>query len=380
MVAGNKVTSPADGAAIVRGAKAGRPSLEGLVADGEWTQLPLIKPTLEEEIRMREAHFDARWLRSVLLAMVVLVACGGNGGGGEAGGGTGGGPAVGVVQVVVFTHIEDNTPAGQLSSPTSNMAYLGLRAQLIEVAELAQARGLPWVLQPDWKFLEAALLYENASVTADTGGKNVLQYLHEDLGVTLDPHSHENGGYNYTDVAYLLEQLGVGGSTVIGGHIWDPSLPQFQHWERFRDPVSGQKYPSANWRGDILIGAGTPNHVNDPLLSGLWHPKDPEHFFEDDPAGNIVAVGAWHDDLAGVDELVALYESGAVPPTTLLTASWNLVPSSITAPGGPANIDATLFAPLEALQASGVIEVTDFTSLVAKWQSDYGGVAAVYAP
>ncbi len=310
---------------------------------------------------------------------------GGNGAGGGSSatmgaGGSGGAPQEGVVRVVVFTHIEDNTPAGQLPSPGSSTAYLGLRDNLIQVAELAQARGLPWVLQPDWKFLEAALLYEDAATMATTGGKNLLQYLHEDLGVAIDPHSHENGGYNYTDVAYLLEQLGVGGSTVIGGHIWDPSLPEFQHWERFRDPVAGLKYPSASWRGDILIGAGTPNHVNDPLVSGLWHPKDPEHFFEDDPAGNIVAVGAWHDDLAGVDELVALYADGTVPPTTLLTASWNLMPASITAAGGPANIDTTLFAPLQALQASGVIEVTDFTSLVATWQSAFGGEAGLYAP
>jgi hypothetical protein len=32
------------------------------------------------------------------------------------------------------------------------------------------------------------------------------------------------------------------------------------------------------------------------------------------------------------------------------------------------------------VQASGVIEVTDVTSLVAKWQSSHGGEAALYAP
>ncbi len=53
----------------------------------------------------------------------------------------------------------------------------------------------------------------------------------------------------------------MGGSTVVGGHIWDPSLVQFAKWDRFRVAVPGQKYPASSWRGDVLIGAGTPNHV-----------------------------------------------------------------------------------------------------------------------
>ena len=117
---------------------------------------------------------------------------------------------------------------------------------------------------------------------ATTGGINVLRHLRDTLGVRIDPHSHEGGGYNYSDVASLLDRLGVGGSTVIGGHIWDPSLPQFQQWDRFRGPVAGQRYPSAVWRGDILMGSGTPNHVNDPIVSGVWRPRDRSRYFEDD--------------------------------------------------------------------------------------------------
>jgi hypothetical protein len=228
----------------------------------------------------------------------------------------------GRVHVVLFTHIEDNTPQ-------TRTTYLTLRAKLIELAQCAATHDLPWVLQPDWKMLEAARMYEDAATTASTGGKNFLRYLHEDLGVAIDPHSHENGGYNYTDVAYLLEQLGVGGSTVIGGHIWDPTLVQFSEWDRFRVAHTGTKYPTASWRGDLLIGAGTPNHVNDPLVSGVWRPLDRDHYFDDDPNGNIVSVGSWHDDAAGVEELTRLYTAGTVAPDALLTASWNINPASI---------------------------------------------------
>ena len=236
------------------------------------------------------------------------------------------------------------------------------------------------MLQPDWKFLEAALVYEDAALMATTGGKNLFLHLQGSFGVVIDPHSHESGGYNYSDVAYLLGQLGVGGSTVIGGHIWDPSLPQFAHWERFRSPLAGQKYPSSLWPGDILIGAGTPNHVNDPLVSGVWRPMDPSHFFDDSPTGNVVAFGAWHDGVAGVQELVGRYADGTVAATTMLTASWNLTPGELRAAGGPATIDSTVFAPLAALRAQGLVEVTDFTSLKRKWQRDFGAVAGMYKP
>jgi hypothetical protein len=289
-------------------------------------------------------------------------------------------PREGVVRVVLFTHIEDNTPGGSLPSDASREQYQRLRGRLIGMAEAAKARGVKWVLQPDWKYLEAARLYEDAAMMADTDGRNVFAYLASDLDVAIDPHSHENGGYNYTDVAHLLDLLGVGGSTVIGGHIWDPALPQFQQWERFREPVAGEHYPNASWRGDILIGAGTPNHVNDPLVSGVWRPMNRDAFFEDDPEGNIVAFGAWANEVAGVEELVALYEDGTVPGDQMLTASWNVTPNDLQATDGIATIDADVLAPLATLQGAGKIEVTDFTSLVATWNTEYGTVPAMYRP
>ena len=284
--------------------------------------------------------------------------------------------ARGKVHVVLFTHVEDNTPGGTLGSAQSRQSYTTLRGRLIATAERFRARDLPWVLQPDWKLLEAARLYEDAQTTASTAGKNVFRYLREDLGVVIDPHSHENGGYNYTDVAYLLDELGVGGSTVIGGHIWDPALLQFQGWDRFRVAVAGEKYPSASWRGDLLIGAGTPNHVNDPLVSGVWRPADRDHYFEDDPAGNIVSVGSWHDDVAGVQELVSLYASGTVPPDQMLTASWNINPQAIANLDA---VDASVLAPIAALRDAGDVVVIDFQSLVDTWRAA-GARAALYRP
>jgi hypothetical protein len=282
------------------------------------------------------------------------------------------------VYVVVFTHIEDNTPAGMLSAAATRTAYLGARAALIDLADRARRHSVPWSLQPDWKILEAALQYEDASTMTTSGGANVFRYLRDSLGATLDPHSHEGGGYNYTDVAHLLDQLGVGGSTVIGGHIWDPSLPQFQQWDRFRAPVAGRRYPTAMWRGDILMGSGTPNHVNDPIVSGVWRPKDRSHYFVDDPVGNIAAVGAYKSDLTGITELVGLYTSGRAPSTCMLTASYPIRPVDFLAPGSAAGVESAVLAPLASLRGSGDIELTTFTGLIATWKSRFAGRACTF--
>ena len=281
------------------------------------------------------------------------------------------------VYVVLFTHIEDNTPAGELGTPASRSAYASWRTRLIQMGEMAPQSGVPWSLQPDWKILEAARLYEDVEMTASTGDMNIFRYLRDILNVVIDPHSHENGGYNYTDVAHLLELLGVGGSTVIGGHVWDPSLAQFAHWERFRVPVFGERYPTAVWRGDILMGSGTPGHVNDPVVSGVWRPRSPFSYFEDDPTGNIAAVGQWRRDVAGVSELIERYRSGIVQTTCMLTASFHINPGSLR---NLTKVESDVLAPLRSLRASGKIELTDSTSLVSTWHSRFGGQACVHTP
>lgn len=282
------------------------------------------------------------------------------------------------VRVVLMTHIEDNTPAGTPWTVPYRNSYMNHRRALIDMAELCDSLGVKWTLQPDWRLLEAALVYEDSATRATTGGKNFLRRLAEDLGVAIDPHSHENGGRNYTDVAHLLDSLGVGGSTVIGGHIWDPALPEFQEWDRFRRPVRGQRYPNAWWRGDILIGAGTPNHVNDPKVSGVWRPRDRDHYFTHAADSNVVAVGSYGRLMSDVGELIGLYRDGTVPANRMLTFTTNLRPAVLLAPGGLASLVDTVFTPMLAWRDSGLVELTDFTTLVADWQSLYGGEGWYY--
>lgn len=331
----------------------------------------------------------ATWVRAVVTPIVLGVLCGTAACSGDSSlpttpstttpPTTGGGNATAPpVYVVLFTHIEDNTPGGELGTPGNRSTYLTLRGRLITMAETARRYGMRWVLQPDWKFLLAAQMYEDAPTMASTGGQNILQYLRDGLDVAIDPHSHEAGGYNYTDVAYLLGMLGAGGSTVIGGHIWDPALAQFAHWERFRVPVAGQRFPSAVWRGDILMGSGTPNHTNDPIVSGVWRPQNPWNYFEDDPSGNIACVGAFKGDIAGIGELVARYRSAQAESTCMQTSTYHITPATLGSSSAMAALERDVLTPLSGLRSAGQVEVTDFTSLVATWRSRFGGKACVY--
>jgi hypothetical protein len=291
---------------------------------------------------------------------------------------TGGNSTAPPIYVVLFTHIEDATPIGVLGTAQNRAGYLTLRSQLITMAQTARRYGMTWVLQPDWKFLLAAQMYEDDSTMAGTGGQNILRYLRDTMSVPIDPHSHEGSGYNYTDVAYLLGTLGVGGSTVIGGHVWDPALAQFAHWDRFRSPVPGQRYPSAIWRGDILMGSGTPNHTNDPIVSGVWRPKDPYSYFEDDPSGNIACVGAFKGDLAGISELLARYQSGQASSACMQTSTYHITPSTIASSSAMAALERDVLTPLASMKNAGQVEMTDFTNLVSTWRTKFNTKACVY--
>ncbi len=282
------------------------------------------------------------------------------------------------VQVVLFTHIEDNTPGGTLGSTQNRQSYLTWRSRLIGVAHLMHDNGLPWSLQPDWKILRCALLYEDAALMQTTNGKNLFRYLREDIGSVIDAHSHEGSGYNYTDVAHLIDSLGVEPTTVIGGHVWDPALPQFQAWDRYRVPVSGEHYPWAVWRGDILMGSGTPNHVNDPVVSGVWRPQDRDHYFVDDVNANIVAIGQYKGTIEAIPELAALYQSGAVGTPFMLTSSYAIRPAVIQRADGLISIADSVVTPIVAWRDVNMIVPTDFTALVETWRTAFGSRGYIY--
>lgn len=193
------------------------------------------------------------------------------------------------------------------------------RANAIAYAEMLVSHGVKYDFQTDWNFLLAVQKYDQGDDS--TSGKNILRYLHEDLGVDIDPHSHENGGYNFVDVAYLISQLGVEPTGVVGGFIAGP--PEDSQLSYFWNLEQGEKYPNATWNPEILWGGGTGQHQNesDYWISGIWNPKNAEDFDVHDSQAALPNVGNFSGSWEGLNVLLDELNAGNLSEDSFYTAT-----------------------------------------------------------
>ncbi|MBC8183524.1 T9SS type A sorting domain-containing protein [candidate division KSB1 bacterium] len=285
----------------------------------------------------------------------------------------------GVVYVALFMHNEDffHQHYPDYSLDENKDAYIENRNQLLQFCKMIHENNIPFNWETDWNFLYGVMKWDTPEVTANTDGKNIVRYIHENLNISVDPHSHENLGHNYADVAYLIDSLGVEPTGVVGGHIWDPNDRNFTNWERFRTPMQGQKFPQALWKGNILMGHGTSKHVNDPAPSGVWKPKGIDEFWTHDSAGTVCAVGQYKSSVKGINELLDLYNNGTIPPDRLLTTTIGNNQFELDAN----HIDwyeQTIVKPLLALQDSGQVKILFFEQLIDEWKQKYDSTGYLY--
>lgn len=188
------------------------------------------------------------------------------------------------VYMTLVSHNEDNSPW------TTYSFYKPKRDLLVQIANTVQSKGAVWSFQSDWKFLLGVMMFDTGSVVLNTNGKNLIKWMVEDKGVYCDPHSHEANGYNYADVAYLHQQLGITPTKVVGGFLYDTVI-NGNNWENLENGIYGRMFPSYFWRPDILWGGGTPLHVNDPNPLGAWKPKSMSDFYTHDSTKHLVLLG-----------------------------------------------------------------------------------------
>ncbi len=187
------------------------------------------------------------------------------------------------VYLTLVSHNEDN-----IQWLTRNY-YIQRRNQLVQIANVVQSKGAIWDFQSDWRFLLAVQQFDTGSVVSNTNGKNLLRWFVEDKGVICDPHSHENA-YNYADVAYLHELLGIMATKVVGGFLYD-TVVNGNNWENLENGIYGRVYTSYFWRPDILWGGGTQNHLNDPNPLGAWKPQSMANYYVHDSTKHLVLLG-----------------------------------------------------------------------------------------
>jgi len=232
--------------------------------------------------------------------------------------------------------------------------------------------------QSDWTFLKAIAEYDKGDVMADTGGKNILRWMVEDLGFEADPHAHESK-YNYADVAYLHTQLGVKPSGNVGGFLFLPP-DNVQGWEQHENGVKGRVYPEAFWKAEHLWGAATGLHLGaDERRHGVWKPKDRHNFYEHDPARRLVYIGGncfnWvgmpNASTEAIHKTVAVIAGGEWPAGGYYTAN-----SFISQRGLSDELIAKLAADLEGLAPlvkQGRIVWSSLTQTARRWRSEYHG-------
>lgn len=200
------------------------------------------------------------------------------------------------VQFALSVHSEDRYHPNTPDYVADPVAYRSARAALLDFAGRLAANNMQWNWQSDWNFLLAVKQFEvdqpDESLLAETGGTNIVRLLREGFGGEVDPHSHENDGYNFADVAYLISEVGVTPGGVVGGHVWDPADSGFQNWPRFATGLASSKFPGAYvWTPHLLTGEGTGAYEHDTAASGFWFPAGMNDYFS--PALSGGAGGLW---------------------------------------------------------------------------------------
>lgn len=285
---------------------------------------------------------------------------------------------------------------------TDEGAYQEYRADLIARIRLLHEHGVRLNWETDHSTLRAMAAHESGDLLETTAGKNILRWMVEDMDMVVDPHGHLTT-YNYADLAYLIEELGVTPSGVVGGFMLiecgeEPGEVAYADWEQVIELeadglVRGRRFPDATWEPTVLAQPAMVGHAQDEFSSGVWRPGSVDEFLVHQPEGQLVVVGQGypHDRLnlgeqnsggipvlyesAGyVHELAAMIEAGDVPADGFYTASIHLR-DTISLIGVESTFEGlrqTLDA-LAPLVASGQVVYLDYEAVVELWESEHNG-------
>jgi hypothetical protein len=277
------------------------------------------------------------------------------------------------VYVTVFTHNEEPL-AGRPDYTVDLNYYLQNRALLKLLAETITSRGATYNFESDWNYLKAVAMYDGGSVTDNTAGKNIVRWMKEDLGVEVDPHAHETQ-YNYADVAYLIEQLGVTPSKNVGGFLYDPP-DNGQGWEKHINGIYGSVYPSYFWRADNLWGAATAQHLgNDDKSSGIWRPKDRYNFYMDDPNQRLLYIGGCTN--LALPQLLEDIQTGRAPADGFYTATLFTAAQDHFTQQSIAQLGSFIDS-LAPYVAQGRVRWVTLTEMAGLWQTEHGSRPSRY--
>jgi hypothetical protein len=288
------------------------------------------------------------------------------------------------IYVTFVSHNEEsssNPPCAPVM--TSQARYLSNRAAVVSLAHQIAERGATWDFQSEWEYLLRVSQWDDATARATTSGMNIVEYLSRMAPeqVVVDAHSHERRGYNYADVAYLLETLGVSSTGVVGGFIYTPASRET--WTRLQTGLRGQRYPSAFWQPEILWGGGSANHMADSNASGIWRPKSAAEFHTDDPTQRLINIGHYVGgplESYGIEDLLDRLRAGTLEPGHMYTATMMIPQCELDS--DPAAIPRVLdiidnFA--DAVGDGSMVWAT-LPEMARIWHDEYGSTPTIFRP
>jgi len=281
------------------------------------------------------------------------------------------------LKVYIVSHNEDNI--GYLNFPGGRNNYLSARSALIALANMVQAKNLKYNYGADHVALRAIAQYDTGTVIANTSNKNLVKWMKEDRGVECDAHSHETT-YNYADVAYFVSQLGITPTLTMSGFLYN----QLQHghsWENYQGGVTGDSFPSFTWYPEILWGAGSPSHINDPQYFGVYRPMSMANFTVHEPANHLILCGTGCS-LKLTDTSTVAYVFGKIKDEADAIANGTLPQNGIYQQEiffSEGNVDDPWFYPLvdqltdsiATLVAAGKVEWQSISEITDEWKNTF---------
>ncbi len=303
------------------------------------------------------------------------------------------------VYVTIYSHNEEAW-GGEVGTEER---YVGYREDLVERLNLIAEYEAKINWQSDYGVLLAMSKYESEDLWSTTNDKHILKYMTEDLGFSVEPHSHLTL-YNYADIAYLFELNGITPSPIIGGVATvecDNGEISYNDWHEvinLHDDgyIYGDIYPEVKWKPTILSVPAMGGHWYDGFTSGVWIPGygSKDKFLNNDPTQTIVYVGqgyAHNQNVLGavhassapihvkdgdyIKELIGKIQGGEVASGKIYTASIHLQDKSTNNDGGEEiNVNEGLKEILEELKPyadKGYIKYATYEEVVDAWKEEY---------
>lgn len=277
----------------------------------------------------------------------------------------------------LVSHNEENYT--YLSNPPS---FYIVRPKIIQMAQLAAVKGAKWHLGSDHIMLRAVLKYDTGTVQMNTGGQNVLKYISTTYmnNVECDPHAHESV-YNNADVAKLHDSLGVNPGTVMSGFLYS-QLQSGHDWQDYQKPVAGDVFPNYTWAPEILWGAATPRHTNDPVDYGIWKPQSMTSFFTHQASNHLINYGQGckievHDTtnitnvMNEIRYIVNAIQSGSAPASGFYCTSIFFRESYLGVPGFINVKMDDLMDSINVLVSQNKVEWKFIPEVVTTWKNTY---------